>query len=597
MSRRKKEEPNNVRDNEHLTDTGADTSATPKRTRPKRPKVNQKIAKLLRPSVKCNNDVDNDKNWYNLIKSLFNDVTNLSFNDVLGLYTGCISGKQWISSTGKTGTPGTTTNARTIPGIMAINLAPTMGLPTSQTSAANIGGQQIYSLMRQKISLRNTYDYTDVMITIGAMGNAYMLYEELLRGYRSLCSFNYANRYFPNTVLKVLGYSNNLATNLADFRALLDLFAYKLGSINIPAQFTVLKRQSWLFTNIYTDSKGYKAQMYVFRPDGYFVYDETTDSNGGRLNYMARESLYTGNSVEYQNGNADYFVVESLEQVKNAIDTIMEPLLGSADIGNISSDLAKAFSDDLIKIAPVEDHPWLEPAYSAEVLTQIENMEWCMGINQHSVQQVQSNPVSGPYLKETLSVAINDALISSGAHAMFQRTLVNGARNHLINMHMDKPTPDDNMVATRLKWTAEQKTPVWDSTKKRAIVNVASCGTEIATGVSIYTMDSSTASSIARTSLRNDVLMRTVPAGSGTAYTYEFPAEIVNPFDWCPTMYLWNGAYSLDNGDYSVAGLNLQGVSADVDNYLYVTDDDIRRINEVAVMSEYAAKSFHGNAL
>lgn len=229
------------------------------------------------PHVITSAHSNNDPSWYQNIPELAKDVATLPFSLPSGLRTNPLPAVSNVA-------PGATTYSS--PAIMTVSLMPTIGYSDAPTSAANIAAQQFYTLVRKANSGAVNYGKTDLMMTLLAMDSAYMLYEHLVRIYRTLGTYNYMNRYMPDAVLSALGASSALGNSLADFRGVLDLFAYQLASINIPDQFDIIHRHSWLFTNIYTDAKDIKAQMYAFVPHGLYVWTEGSASQPTYLKYV-----------------------------------------------------------------------------------------------------------------------------------------------------------------------------------------------------------------------------------------------------------------------------------------------------------------------
>lgn len=493
------------------------------------------------PHVITSGKKDNDPAWYMNLSNLGKDMASIPFNIPNGLLN------QPFRSAGSTHPA----NGAfwTAPGIMTFTVMPTIGPATSPTSPVNIAAQQMYTLTRKANSGAANYDKTDLMMLILAMDSAYMLYETLLRAYRLIGTYNYMNRYLPDNVLTSLGFDISLTYNLAEFRGILDMFAYKLASVNIPDQLDIIKRHSWMFSNIYTDAQNIKAQLYAYIPDGFYVWTEGQNAEPTSLQYVQWAKL-PGTTVNFWN----------LSSIKSAIDTIMNPILGSEDCGIIAGDFAKAFGEGgMIKIMPVRDYESIAPVYSSEVLNQMMNAFSTFSAignttgNNCAIIVDNTDTTSGPYLKQsiTLSPQVYSAYFSEV--------------KPIVNFIDVEPTPENVMVATRLITLSDKNN------------NLLTYGTEIVTEIQPWSRTSS------GDTLHNPWKQWNFVSSSELASILSGIA-MSTKFDWSPAMYLWN----------NVGGgtVNYIGNTIDLCNYTYLEDTTITNLHEVAVMSLFTVKGF-----
>lgn len=389
----------------------------------------KKINKGDLPHVVTKGRSDNDPSWYTHLYAYASDVGNFNYNVPVGTQFNPFTGVTVKSGDAAVAIdPSLSTQATRVPGIMTLSVLPSIGVASDATAAPNVAAQQLYTIVRKANSGAVNYDKTDLMMMILAMDSAYMLYEELLRAYRCIGTYNPMNRYQPNALLYALGYDADLQNNLADFKGILDLMCYQLGSINVPDQFDFITRHSWLFTNVYADAPGEKAQMYAYVPAGYFVWTEGTDSKPTYLKYVTRSELFGKQRVG------------DLNQIRKAINALLQPLLGSSDVGTMSGDLAKAFSDGgMIKFQPVSTYEAVAPVYSEEVLIQIMN-----------TLPVPVDIANGKY-----DITVNNKDLVSGPYLMHTPTLIDsvdawlrGLLKHMINIPAESSV-DVNLVATR----------------------------------------------------------------------------------------------------------------------------------------------------
>ena len=270
----------------------------------------------------------------------------------------------------------------------------------------------MYTIVRKANSGAVNYDKTDLMMTIIAMDNAYMLYEILLRAYRTIGKYDPNSRYMPDGLMFAQGFAPALQSELANFRGVLDLFCYQLGSINIPDEFDFIKRHSWMFTNVYADAASSKAQLYMYKPNGLYVWKEGSGNKPTYLEWTPWANLFnTGEPIS------------TVDQIQYAIDKVMQPILGSADIGTISGDIAKAFNESgMIQFQPVSQYEAIEPVYSMEVIQQMMN-SFIVGTELHTgttgkynandVYVDYSNTTSGPFHAEIQQVHPHNMIVGN----------------------------------------------------------------------------------------------------------------------------------------------------------------------------------------
>lgn len=408
-------------------------------------------------AARCSN---NDPSWYTHVFPLVQDVANFNYNIPVGTPFNPLQDRSIPLGPASIRANKSSTLGKVVPGIFTLEVQPSIGYSADPTSAPNIAAQQIFSLVRKANSGAVNYDKTDLMMMIIAMDSAYMLYEEMLRAYRLIGRYDVDSRYMPDALMYALGFTPDLQRDLANFRALLDTFAYKFSAINVPDQFDFIKRHSWLFSNVYADNESSKAQLYAYVPDGYYKWVEGKDGQPSHLKYVLRDVLY----------NTDH--VATIDEMYKAMNTLMEPLLGSQDVGIMSGDIAKAFGDSgMISVIPAGQYETLTPTYSMEVIQQMMNSS-ILGANVTNADITANYDVleSGPYLQYTPKITKTSEDAPKGLH------------KHLVNIRQDGGV-DINMVSTRNICVID-----WLSNTTEA--QIVSCGTEIITHAYMYILPS-----------------------------------------------------------------------------------------------------------
>lgn len=502
---------------------------------------------------------NNDPKWYTNIGPLASDYASLPYSYPLGVGLP-------VQNSNKSSNTIFLSDSKNSAGIITLDVAPGIGVCNNSTDPANIAAQQLYTMVRKANSGAINYDKTDLMMVVVAMDSAYMLYEELLRAYRCLGVYNTMNRYQPDALLRSLGFNPKIGNNVADFRGVLDLFAYKLASVNIPDQFDIIHRHSWLFTNVYADSDDKRAQMFAVKPDGYFVWTEGASSEPTKLKYTARKAVYgLPDSSE---------LVSNLDQIRHAIDTIMEPILGSQDVGVISGDLAKAFGDGgMIKIQPVQAHEALQVTFNTEVCHQIMNAEMVPygSLTNADITVNMGNLTTGPQLIYQPKVLLNN--VAGTVHNPIRE------RNHLINLKGMSPSPETNLVATRYNLVLGEK-------DAQDMCSVMSCGTEIVTKATMYQFHINTSgviTDISTQSVRSDVILAESQFVGMTQSVLIGMCQRSH-FNYSPSLHMW---LAKEDG-----ALKYVGVQQDINDFTWIDDETMSALNTVCVMSEFSAKDF-----
>lgn len=496
---------------------------------------------------------NNDISWYNRIDSLYQPATKVPFNIVPGLPYEVMR---------KDNPAPAWTQAFTTPSVMTIRLAPTVGRSDDVNSAVNIAAQQLYVETTRKNNRDGQYDRTDLMMMILAMDSAYMLLGFLDRAYRAFQNISASNRYYPLRLLESMKINtNDMQVSLAQFRSRINLFAYKLGAINVPDQLAYITRHSWLFTHIYKDADTEKAQAYMYMPDGFYVW---TEGKGETPNYLA----YT--SFEDVFGLTTTKPYINLANVDRAINTILDPLLGSSYIGLMSADLAMAF-DSMIKVSPVEEMAELTPVYDEEVLYQISNLTQIKDLDRSTLNITQklNDLVVGPFLSchpSAANSAINQYLTLEKKYVNFRST--------------NEPSQELIMEGTRLISEVELDTT-------NSVLEITTCGAEIVTDITIYGMSYTHSYNSQFTSpvyASTDITAGLV-FGPTNSKAPILQILLMSKFDWAPTQYIY---YASDESGNN----NFYGVIQDLDNYTYLSADQIKMLNDAAVMSLFKVSSY-----
>lgn len=520
--------------------------------------------------------MDNDFAWYNTIPEITRNAARFPFSRPLGttISYGAADTKArgLISDSGTdfSGTP------KTIPGIMAIHWTPTVGISTDPISPLNVTSREIYSFVRHANSGAANYDATDLMIYLIAMDSIYSMYTAAVRAYGLMMMYTKENRYMPAYLVNALGFNfDELKGDLAQFRWAINQIAYKISSFAVPNFMSYYLRHMWMNSGVYTDKPSAKAQMYVFVQDDVFQYDDKINST----TFAGLKSVNISKELPY-----------TVETWLQFMDTLINPILASEDMGIMSGDILKAFGpQNLFTVGPIADDFVLVPSYSPEVLSQIQNLNvvgrvWNevkgeFVLNDENIfytssiiQSIDGENAEGYLIYNPLfrSAESSDPQVVDDEKALSVVTL-----DKLITSDMDTPDEAAVMVSTRLVNTpsnvAKHNLSTGESTVLIGFKDTAICSTEVVTGVEIITINSSDVFG------SYGIVLDTATEKIGVTDITGLISAIVK-FDWNPTFPI------LSRSD---SGTVFKGYFQDTNNYTLMSAADLNRLHEAAILSEF----------
>lgn len=261
-------------------------------------------------------------------------------------------------------------NKGSLPGVMAIWTAPTFGWSDNPNSPVNVAARNIYSYVRHANSGHANYDAPDLMLYMCAMDSIYSYLSFLKRVYGVISTYSYTNRYYPKAVITAMTVDyDDIQRNLADFRGFINSFAVKVGSMCIPASMSYMAKHMWMYSGLYYDSDQDKAQTYLFVPNNLYRYALDTDGAGMLESFSLAEYYSTQGATDQ---DPSYINFEGLRKMA---DDMLNPILRSEDMNIMSGDILKAFgAANIYKVEGIGETYTVLPSYEPEVLDQIQNM-------------------------------------------------------------------------------------------------------------------------------------------------------------------------------------------------------------------------------
>nr|AVX53353.1 putative capsid [Marmot picobirnavirus] len=486
---------------------------------------------------------DNDKTWYTRLQRLAEDSASLSYSVIPGI-------------TRRIHAPrGTTVSDLNVAGIMQLGFQPTIGRAADANSPINVTAKALYAYIRSNISGSRNYEPNDVIIYDLALDSAFYLWTAATRAYGLLNRWSVFNRYTPDVLVEACGFNAvELRGNMPRFRSIINTFAAKLSALSIPASMSYNTRHAWMCANVFLDASSPKAQYYVYKPTGYYVYNEATDH---------------GSELVYKNLPA----ILGIDDLDNVFNEIINALLGSEDIGTISGDIYRAFGGpNVFQMSQIPEDYDCIPRHSWEVLSQIENADILLGAVPGTI--VQRNGINEGYITQRVTTNLQQLYINGAPGGLYADKRVFGL-DKILNMHIDNPDYADNLVATRLM-VGISNIPeiIAGQTGDNTTLDIDILGSEIIVHGRIFILgDTELGNYNIATSM---CVPNQVTVGQALSYLQDWMS-----FDWAPKIYM-----SGDTSEMADAvSQHFERPMFDYDNYTTFDLETLKGMHEAAMLS------------
>lgn len=481
----------------------------------------------------------NDSSWYTRNSQLALDAGRLAFTWPTGAPV------DWAYPSPATIFDTDGTKSR-FPGVLELPFYPTFGFANSADDPLNVSSANVYHWVRHENSGHTNYDHTDLMLYLMAMDSVYCWYQHLVRIYGAVNLFAQRNRNLPFAIFKALNVDyNDILSNLADFRAYINVTALKIGSMVVPNTMPLYYRHMWMSSGIYSDSPSIKSQFYLFRPAAVGIYNEKSSSAGGFLQ-----------SYIIPTSTPDTFAT-----LKTVMDSLIAPIIASEDCNIMSGDIKKAYGDNLFQIAQISDGYTVVPDYSEEVLRQIQNATILQTVSYNNGkiidQDIDKNILVSSYKLRIASAAAGGKRILTGSS--------------------EDPSPEEVLVSSRLMVTGEVQNVVVSDTPQWEFVN-PSVGTEVIANAHIHTIDSNYADygvKYAIAHIASGYLGNIIPKTLTILSLLSF-------FNYHPMVNI--ARVNKDSGTNLTVAEEIYPIF-DVDNYAVLDDHDVAKLHNTALLS------------
>lgn len=449
----------------------------------------------------------------------------------------------------------TTKIRQNIPGVMALNFVPAVGRAETNQDPVNIAAKEVYAKVRSKFSGALDADAPDFMIYIMAMDSIYSYIGWLKRVYKALNAYTPENFQLPDAVLKTMGFSD---TRIVEMRRdkmkllnVINTLIYQTHNFMVPDVMDIIRRHYWMNENVYLDANSLNSQIYLFNQTHFYKF--ATDSKGAGMLASTGADF-----VRSTSGN----MVDKLYDFGN---DLIKALAASDDGYTISGYLMRAFEGvPSFTVATLAGNEIIEPVYSMEVLSQIENARVVNAVDLDITQVPETNTL------------LFQPLVQADDRFDFEPA-------KMVNLHVPNPTPEMTVVATRLMaWgdvnamNSNQMAPVY-------------CGTEIVTGL-YFAADgpgvgagSGSMASIVTLDISGDGTKANVDKARLVSLLTDIAR--LEQFDWHPLTYLIVSHGTSTTGKYNVFPL------FDTATIGVVSESNLIALNRVCVFSEFNAFS------
>lgn len=386
-------------------------------------------------------------------------------------------------------------------GLMTIKFVPGCGYAESTNDGVNRGLAMLMAKIRASLSTSNIgFETADLGIFFTATSSIAMLIGYAKRILESRLDWKQSNYFYPRELVRAQGadyvaISNNINEYAGRLNALIDRY----NGMYLLEGFDVYGRQYAMAHNVFIDEESDRGQLYMFIPDGYYVYDDTANPS---------TAAYT--KIDVAEHGADFF-----PKLLGMIERSLDSWYNSSDLYQINGTLLRAFKDAPrqhieplyldTRISPVQDRNFLLQIMNCTILGGVENLD----ITQDPTTQnyvIWKPKVAGPQV---------------GKANVFKSS------SQYLRIFEQEVTGEDNMEMTRLMNFSD---PVSNELKD--------CGSELVLEISMYQYNATTDTETV-TTLNNNVYTVDFPVDNFTSLSGLMQVVgSISPFRYIPTVHL-----------------------------------------------------------
>lgn len=419
----------------------------------------------------------NDPSWYAASPQLLSDAASIPFSWATGSEIN-LQAKDNAFSDG----------LERIPGIITLQLAPSVGYSHVNTDPINMAMFQEYAYIRHANSGSANYDAPDLMLYMLGMGSVYSYLTFLMRVYGTAMVYATSNRYMPRTLTIAQGVDfDSVNNNLANFRYGINMLINKAASFAVPATMTYFNRAAYLYQNVYIESNEITDQLYMYVPYSFLKFGKDVDGAYKLVQIPFSEAAMGYNSAlkpTWKTNNARWTVPELLRLGSELLDEF----IGSEDLNIMSGDILKAYGDNILKLATIGDNFTIVPVYDSNFFKQFMNATPVDGVALSTAFVGQS--------ADKGRLEHNPQVMFSSAPEKYTSIITNNdvgavARSKFLNVFDGDTSPSSVIESTRLMINVNgfNKLAASDSYSRVACASQIRCGTEIPAQCYIYVVN------------------------------------------------------------------------------------------------------------
>lgn len=361
-----------------------------------------------------------------------------------------------------------------LPGMMSLDIVPSMGFSADASSALNLAAFKLYSFIRHENSGSRNYDAPDLLLYVAAVTDIYSYITWLQRTYLICNSYSVMNEYIPRAYcdLSRIDFEDVIA-NLADFAYQLDNRINKIRSFKVPGDMPIFQRRAFMFKDLYTEGESIKDQMYFYNPQSFYMFKLDADGAG---------MLETKDLRAIINPQGAHFTVDDLFR---GLDAIIGRIAEQEDFGIMSGDILKAYGTNVVTLMPFDPAPGMgiTPVRDVAVLEQIQNTT-VIGVSDfddhNSLHELSTNVVQSEnknYLITKPSFTLRVEKSAEGKVELYSKKTF--MENRLLTSRSSDPSPEQVLESTRTMVIATSYNQTDDDTTITGVFDLM-CGTEIA---------------------------------------------------------------------------------------------------------------------
>lgn len=481
-------------------------------------------------SARMESDKSNDISWYAHNPELLKSAASIAWSSTVGLPLQNFGYKEAVS------------------GVMGIQWSPVVGAEFNAplTQVMN----EMYSYVVHANSRNTKYNSPDLMAVILAGSSAFAAFAMGVRAYGTARLYSQLDYYTPDALLRAQGFDpSDIRKNLSHMWFDLNELAARLTQIWIPNTMPLLERWFWLSSNIYRDGESAKSQYYLFVPSIFYQFGIVENSSGCTPVTWGTGTAHTWSAYTTMMGQ------------------MIDALLTDEDRGIMMGDMLKAYGPDkLFAVNAISADYSVQPVYDREVLTQIENLSVFGSVPTTIAQDSNKSTLiqNWPRVNGTIS------------------SMLTPASSQILNFHQkEAPTPEQIMIATRLKVAGVYVGENTGSPNPSAVLSPNTFGTEVVNTVVIYYYDwSSGSKALTRYDATSNFALPQ-SAQIDVAFSFRWCA-----FDWAPWCYRLT-VYDVPDTAYQNIVVTPRMALGDYDNYITITEAELRKMHRTAVYSEF----------